>query len=65
MPLMDDTALIVTITKCSDHDGRRYNDVKEEYEYDSENRVIKMTEYTHGSVYDWYEYEYKMIGAEG
>ena len=34
-----------------------------EYEYDRENRVIKMTEYLHGKVYDWYEYEYKVIGA--
>lgn len=60
MPLMDDTALIITITKYFDSDGRRYNHVKEEYEYDKEGRILRQI---NSSISEYRrEYEYDAAG---
>lgn len=61
MTLRDDTVLLVTVTE---YVSPTYNRVYEEYEYDSENRITKLTEYLHGEVKHEYEYEYKVIGVE-
>lgn len=35
-----------------------------EYEYDSENRIIKLTEYLHGEIKHEYGYEYRVVDVE-
>ena len=61
MTLRDDTARLVTVTR---YVSPTYNDIYEEYEYDSENRIIKLTEYLHGEIKHEYGYEYRVVDVE-
>ena len=58
--MRDDTALLVKVRSVSSAD----NHVCEEYEYDSENRIIKKTENLPDKGRHEYVYEYRVIGVE-
>ena len=62
MPLMDDTALIMTIKKCFDAYGSRSIFVKEEYEYDKEGRILRHINDSYSTSGGRREYEYDAAG---